>query len=136
MVTNLYQVEKHRMYMQMESDKLHKHFYQVLKQLCNDSFKNSISSSRFGVFCSNWVPRKLMMIPRRVYVFMLHIFYVFNVIMAIGNFGIYCHLLFFVSLLVRNQLKPRRNDTIDLLTLGHFCVPKIYPNVNFKGCFK
>ena len=38
--------------------------------------------------------------------------------------------------LVRNQLKPRRNDTIDLLTLGHFCVPKIYPNVDFKGCFK
>ena len=41
-----------------------------------------------------------------------------------------------LSVLVRNQSKPRRNDTIDLLTLGHFCVPKMYPNVDFEGCLK
>ena len=40
------------------------------------------------------------------------------------------------GLLAKNLLQPRKNDTIDLLTLGHFCVPKIYPNVDFKGCLK
>ena len=35
-------------------------------------------------------------------------------------------------MLEQNLLHQRRNDTIDLLTLGHFCVPKIYPNVDFN----
>ena len=41
-----------------------------------------------------------------------------------------------LTVLVKNLLQTQRNDTIDLRTLGHFCVPKIYPNVDFKGCLK
>ena len=41
-----------------------------------------------------------------------------------------------LTLLVKNLLNTQRNDTIDLRTLGHCCVPKIDPNVDFKGCLK
>ena len=41
-----------------------------------------------------------------------------------------------LTVLVKNLLQPQRNDTIDLRMLGHFCVPKIDPNVDFKGCLK
>ena len=38
--------------------------------------------------------------------------------------------------LVKNLLQPQRNGTIDLRTLGHFCITIIYPNVDFKGRLK
>ena len=60
--------------------------------------KNSISSSHFKLFCRNWVPRKLPITPSRFYIFMLHIFYVLNVITKVVKFGIFCRLLLFVSL--------------------------------------
>ena len=41
-----------------------------------------------------------------------------------------------LTVLVKNILQPQINDTIDLRTLGHFCVPKLYPNFDFKGCLK
>ena len=51
--------------------------------------KNSIFSSRFELFFSKWVTRKLPIISRYVDVFMLHIFYILNVIMAIGKLVIF-----------------------------------------------
>ena len=58
--------------------------------------KNSIYSSHFKRFCSNYVPSKLPVIPSHVGVFMLHIIYVLNVIMKLENMSFPCHLLFFV----------------------------------------
>ena len=65
--------------------------------------KNSIYSSHFELFCSNWVPRKLPIIPSNVYVIMLHILYVFNVIMEVGKIGIFLFFLFFVYLVLINN---------------------------------
>ena len=59
---------------------------------------NSIPSSCFELFCINWVMRKLSIIPRHVDSFMLHIFYVLNVIMVVVNFSFYSILLIVVSL--------------------------------------
>ena len=65
--------------------------------------KNIISSSRLELFCSNWVHRKLPIIPSHVYVFLLQIFYVLDVIITVGNLVFSCRLLFVLSLLRSND---------------------------------
>ena len=50
--------------------------------------KNSISFSHFKLFCSNWVPRKVPIIPTNLGVFIFHLLYVLNMKMIVGKIGI------------------------------------------------
>ena len=49
-VTNIYQVEQHRLDMHTEPDKFHKHIYQDLDILCNDDAKLQYSFLFFQKF--------------------------------------------------------------------------------------
>ena len=89
LVTNIYQVEQHRIYIHMESDEWGKHLYQGWIYTVIIMRRISISSSRFELSSSNWVPMKLPMIPRHVDIFILYIFYVFNVITTVGKLEIF-----------------------------------------------
>ena len=50
---------------------------------------NCIYSSYFEIFFGNWVPRKLLIIPSHVDIFMLRIFYFLNVIITVRKLGIF-----------------------------------------------
>ena len=66
---------------------------------------NSITYSHFKLLCINWVPRKLLVIPIHADNFMLHIFYLLGVINKVVNLAFSCRLLFFVSLVLSNDIK-------------------------------
>ena len=51
--------------------------------------KNIISSSHFELFCKNWMPRKLLLIPSHVDICILQILHVLNVIMKVVKLGIF-----------------------------------------------
>ena len=66
-----------------------KKFNNHLGPIYNDNEKNIIPYSCFVLLSCNWVKRKLPMISRHVDFFMLHVFYVLNVIMVGGEIVIF-----------------------------------------------
>ena len=68
-------------------------------------WNNRIPSSRFIFTSCNWVTRKLLIIPRNIDIFMLHIFYVLNLMITFGKLGV---LLVFVVIFISSM---KQNNT-------------------------
>ena len=94
-------------------------------------WKNSIASSNFKLLCRNWLPRKLPIIPIHVDIFMLHIFYLLNMIMRVGILEFSCCLLLFVSIVWSNN--NTHLASFDKITAWSYSFSWTYMNLNIIG---
>ena len=93
--------------------------------------KNSIYSSRFKLFWINWVPRKLLIIPVYVDIFMFVIFEVLNVITTVWKLGIF---LLSVALYISSMKQRQKTFSFFYkLKYSSYSFSWTFMNLNYFG---
>ena len=93
LVKNIYAVDQHKMYMHIEYKEWHKHLYKIWIYPVMITWNNRSPSYHLRILIWNWSTRKIIIITRNVDIFMLHIFYILNVITTDVKLAIYLALV-------------------------------------------